>query len=92
MIRISSNTNKVVSIKRYYKENDDSVDVDSFLIIPGVTIYNSIYQRSNTLVFVERTGNSLIIEFISEGDVERFFIQLMRDNKISQLINVDPNS
>ena len=87
MIRISNNTSKVISIKRYYKETDDSTDVDSFVIIPGVTIYSSIYQRKNTLVFVEQTGNSLIVEFLSEGDLERFFIQLMRDTKLNQLID-----
>ena len=93
MIRISNNTSKVISIKRYYKETDDSTDVDSFVIIPGVTIYSSIYQRKNTLVFVEQTGNSLIVEFLSEGDIERFFIQLMRDTKLNQLMyNVDPKN
>jgi|SaaInlV_100m_DNA_2_1039680.scaffolds.fasta_scaffold04730_5 hypothetical protein len=93
MIRISNNTSKVISIKRYYKETDDSTDVDSFVIIPGVTIYSSIYQRKNTLVFVEQTGNSLIVEFLSEGDLERFFIQLMRDTKLNQLMyNVDPKN
>ena len=93
MIRIWNNTSKVISIKRYYKETDDSTDVDSFVIIPGVTIYSSIYQRKNTLVFVEQTGNSLIVEFLSEGDLERFFIQLMRDTKLNQLMyNVDPKN
>lgn len=91
MIKVSSNFNKIVSIKRHFRENGDDVIIDSFLIIPGVTIYNSIYQRSNTLVFVEQTGNSLLVEFLTEGDVERYYTQLLRDTKLNQLMNnVDP--
>lgn len=64
-----------------------NIDIDSFIIIPGVTIYNSIYQRGNKLIFEEQTGAQLIVDFLTEGDVDRFFIQISRDQKIDQIVN-----
>lgn len=87
MIRISNNTNNVVSIKRIFNDIDTTCDINSFIIIPGITIYNSIYQIKNCIVFSESTGSDIEVEFSSEGDVERFFVQFMRDMKLNQLIS-----
>lgn len=87
MIRISSNTNNIVSIKRFFRELDNSCDIDSFVIIPGITTYNSIYQAKRTIIFSENSGSDIEVEFNSEVDVERFFIHLMRDIKLNQIIN-----
>jgi len=92
MIRISKNVNKVVSITRQLKvdyDNDFIIDVTSFIIIPGVTIYNSIYQVDNNLIFSEQSGGLLVVVFATESDLDRFFVQLMRDIKINQIVNVD---
>lgn len=90
MLRISKNLNKIVSIKRYLSEVNESIDIDSFLIIPGVTIYTGIYQSKNTLCFMEQTGDSvLVVEFPSEGDVDRFFTFIMRDIKLNQIMNLN---
>lgn len=91
MIRISNNISKILSIKRYFSENDAIIDIDSFIIIPGVTIYNSIYQQSNSLVFAEQKGNTIVVEFSTPDDVERFFAQLVRDTKLNQLIDTKNN-
>jgi hypothetical protein len=91
MLRISKNTNKIVSIhistKEEVPENYTPTEIDSFVIIPGVTNYNHIYSKENWLVF-DGNGSYIYVNFLSEGDLERFFIQLMRDIKLNQITNV----
>ncbi len=87
MIRISSNTSSVVSIKRFFREIDTSCNIDSFVIIPGITTYNSIYQIKNKIIFSENTGNDIEVEFNSPSDIERFFVQFMRDMKLNYVLN-----
>lgn len=92
MLRITKNTGKISSIRRIFMDCDDHIDIDSFLIIPGVTAYVSIYSIGNSLKFIEVSNNSIIVEFNSEGDLERFFTQLMRDIKLNQITNVNVES
>lgn len=91
MLRISKNTNKIVSIKWFTKEDVepgyDGNEIDSLAIIPGVTQYQHIYTRDNWVVFDSRTSY-VGVQFNSEADLERFFVQLMRDIKINQITNV----
>ena len=89
MLRISKNTPKVISLKWFTKqEMDQCLDIDSFVLIPGVTSYKHIYSSGRWIFF--DTDNSYIkVEFTSEGDLERFFIQLMRDIKLNQITNVN---
>lgn len=51
MLRISKNTNKIDSIhissKEDVPENYTPPEIDSFIIIPGVTNYNHIYSKEN---------------------------------------------
>ena len=74
---------------RNYIDVNETVDIDSFLIIPGVTNYSSIYSVGNSLRFIEGSGNSITVDFNSEGDLERFFTQLMREIKLNQITNVE---
>lgn len=91
MLKISKNTNKIVSIRigsnTEEPENHKLPEIDSFIIIPGVTIYNHIYSKVNWLIFHGR-DSYIYVEFLSETDLERFFNQLMRDIKLNQIINV----
>ena len=91
MLRISKNTNKIVSIhissKEDVPENYTPPEIDSFVIIPGVTSYNHIYSRKNILIF-DGGDTYIYVIFSSEGDLERFFTQLMRDIKLNQITNV----
>lgn len=91
MLRITKNTNKVVSIiastKESVPEGYKPADVDSFIIIPGVTQYNHIYSKGNWIIF-DSHDTYIGVEFSSEADLERFFIQLMRDIKLNQITNV----
>lgn len=92
MLRISKNTPKVISLKWFTKQEMDpgyqGTDIDSFVLIPGVTNYKHIYSSGCWIVF--DTDNSYIgVGFTSEGDLERFFIQLMRDIKLNQITNVN---
>ena len=84
MLRITKNMAKITSIKL------GEFDIDSFLLIPGITIYHNIYSNRNFLFF---EGNdwkkSIKMEFASEGELERFFMQLMREIKINQITNVN---
>ena len=91
MLRISKNTNKIVSIhissKEDVPENYTPPEIDSFVIIPGVTSYNHIYSRKNILIF-DGSDTYIYVIFSSEGDLERFFTQSMRDIKLNQITNV----
>ena len=61
--------------------------IDSIIIIPGVSTYENIYTKQNLLYFSNNDYNkSIAIEFISEGDLDRFFAQMMRENKINQIL------
>jgi hypothetical protein len=84
MLRITKNMGKI----SYMKKGD--FDIDGFIIIPGVTHYKNIYTKSNTLVFgQEDYKQSISIEFVNEGELDRFFTMLMREIKLNQLINVE---
>ena len=91
MLRISKNTNKIVSIqmstKQEVPEGYTPPEIDSFVIIPGVTTYNNIYTKDNWLVF-DSNDSYIGVQFSNEGDLERFFIQLMRDIKLNQITNI----
>ncbi len=91
MLRISKNTNKIVSIqmstKQEVPEGYTPPEIDSFVIIPGVTHYNNIYTKGNWLVF-DSQDSYIGVQFSNEGDLERFFVQLMRDIKLNQITNV----
>ena len=92
MLRISKNTNKIVSIQLCTKEVVDpsykNPELDSFVIIPGVTQYNHIYSTGNWLVF-DSHDSYIGVQFSNETDLDRFFTMLMREIKLNQLINVE---
>jgi hypothetical protein len=92
MIRITKNTSKVLTLKWFTKSEVDpgyeGNEIDSFVIIPGVTNYNHIYTMGQWLCF--DSDNSYIgVQFSSEADLERYFIQLMREIKLNQITNVN---
>jgi hypothetical protein len=92
MIRITKNTSKVSSLKWFTKAEVDTGyqgnDIDSFVIIPGVTNYNHIYTMGQWLCF--DSDNSYIgVQFTSESDLERYFVQLIREIKLNQITNVN---
>ncbi len=91
MLRISKNTNKIASINISTKQEVPAgykpPEIDSFVIIPGVTSYNHIYQKDNWLIF-DADDSYISIQFNSVSDLERFFIQLMRDIKLNQITSV----
>jgi hypothetical protein len=91
MLRITKTTPKVVSIKWHTKEEVDpgyvGNEIDSFVIIPGVTNYQHIYSSNKYLCFDSR-NSYITIEFSSEADLERFFVQMMREIKLNQITNV----
>ena len=92
MLRITKNTNKIVSIQLCTKEAVDpsykNPELDSFVIIPGVTQYNHIYSTGNWLVF-DSHDSYIVVQFSNESDLDRFFTMLMREIKLNQLINVE---
>ena len=84
MLRISKNMGKIASMKR------GDFPIDSFVIIPGVTQYKNIYTNTNWLFFDQGDyKQSISIEFVNEGELDRFFTMLMREIKLNQLINVE---
>jgi hypothetical protein len=84
MLRITKNMGKISSMKL------GDFEIDSFVIIPGVTQYKNIYTNANWLFFSQEDyGQSIVIEFTTEGELDRFFTMLMRDIKLNQLINVE---
>lgn len=81
MWRISKESYRIKSLKR------GDYDIDSIIIIPGVSSYENIYTKQNLLYFSNNDYNkSIAIEFISEGDLDRFFAQMIRENKINQIL------
>lgn len=81
MWRISKESYRIKSLKRVGKE------IDSIIIIPGVSTYENIYTKQNFLYFSNNDyTKSIVIEFISEGDLDRFFTQMMRENKLNQIL------
>ena len=81
MWRISKETSRIKSIKR------GDYDVDSVIVIPGVCSYENIYTKQNFLYFSNNDWTkSITVEFISEGDLDRFFTQLSRENKLNQIL------
>ena len=83
MLRVTKNTVKITSIKR------GDFPIDSFVIIPGVTEYKNIYSQINQLIFDQGDyKQSIYVEFVSEGELDRFFTMLMREIKINQITNV----
>jgi hypothetical protein len=94
MLRITKTTPKVVSIKWFTKEEVDSgykgSEIDSITIISGVTQYQHIYSSSNFLI-LDSKDSYIAVEFTSEADLERYFVQLMREIKLNQIthVNVD---
>ena len=75
---------KIASMKR------GDFPIDSFVIIPGVTTYKTIYTHANWLFFSQEDyKQSIVIEFVNEGELDRFFTMLMREIKLNQLINVE---
>lgn len=92
MLRISKNTNKIVSIristKQEVPEGYTPPEIDSFVIIPGVTTYNNIYTKENWIVFDSR-DSYIEVQFSNVSDLERFFTMLMREIKLNQLINFE---
>ncbi len=75
---------KIASMKR------GDFPIDSFVIIPGVTTYKTIYTNENWLFFSQEDyKQSIVIEFVNEGELDRFFTMLMRDIKLNQITNID---
>lgn len=92
MLRITKETSKVASIRWYTKDEVDpgyqGNDIDSIIIIPGVTQYQHIYSSGKFLCF-DSKSSYIGVEFTSEADLERYFIQLMREIKLNQITNVN---
>ena len=92
MLRITKITPKVVNLKWFTKEemglNYKGTEIDSVVIIPGVTQYQHIYSSKNWLVF-DSAKSYIGVQFSSEADLERYFIQLMREIKLNQITNVN---
>jgi hypothetical protein len=75
---------KITSMKR------GDFPIDSFVIIPGVTTYKTIYTNENWLFFSQEDyKQSIVIEFTTEGELDRFFTMLMRDIKLNQITSID---
>ena len=81
MWRISKESYRIKSLKR------GDYDIDSIIIMPGVSTYENIYTKQKFLYFSNSDWTkSIVIEFISEGDLDRFFAQIMRENKLNQIL------
>lgn len=84
MLRVTRNAD-IVTIKWFTKEksadiNYEGSEIDSFLIIPGVTNYNHIYSKDNWIVF-DGKESYLGIEFKSITLLEKYFNQILREMK-----------
>jgi hypothetical protein len=90
MLRITK-SGGINSIKWFTKEEVSldykGNDLDSFVVIPGVTHYQHIYSKDNWIVF-DSKDSYIGIEFNTIADLERYFIQLLRDIKLNQITNV----
>jgi hypothetical protein len=92
MIRISKTTQNVESITLCEKnDSKNSIKIDSFVIMPGVTTYNNIYSIEKNLFF-DGIYSYVVIEFNNESNLDRFFIQLLREIKLNQVTNVNIDS
>jgi hypothetical protein len=76
-----------MSTKQEVPEGYTPPEIDSFVIIHGVTTYNNIYTKENWIVF-DSHDSYIGVQFSNVADLERFFIQLMRDIKINQITNI----
>lgn len=92
MIRVTKNSGKINCIKILTKQEMDpgynGSDIDSFLIVPGVTQYKHIYSSNEYLIF-DSTDNYIYVEFASVADLERYFSQLMREIKLNQILDIN---
>lgn len=81
MWRISKG-GKIISIKK------GDWDVDSVLIIPGVTHFQSVTIKNNELHFDQTEWqNSIRVYFSNSGELERFLSGFLRDSKIDQILD-----
>jgi hypothetical protein len=91
-LRITKTTPKVIDLKWFTKEEMDinykGTEIDSVIIIPGVTQYQHIYSSGKFLCF-DSISSYICVEFISESDLEKYFIQLIREIKLNQITNVN---
>lgn len=91
MLRVTKNAD-IVTIKWFTKEksadiNYEGSEIDSFLIIPGVTNYNHIYSKDNWIVF-DGNESYLGIEFKSIILLEKYFVQILREMKSATTIHL----
>jgi hypothetical protein len=92
MIRISKTTQNIESITLCEKnDSKNSIKIDSFIIMPGVTTYNNIYSIEKNLFF-DGIDSYIVIDFNNESNLDRFFIQLLREIKLNQVTNVNIDS
>jgi hypothetical protein len=91
MLRITK-SNKIKNIKLFTKqevpEGYKGTDIDSLILIPGVTNYNHIFTEKNWLYF-DSNNDYIAVEFESESEVERYMTQLMREIKLNQITNLN---
>ena len=86
MWRISKGQWKIITITKGQQQ------IDGFIIIPGVTYYQSITITGNILVFGnEAWTESISVHFKTEGDLQRFLVGFERDFKIDQVLNTKNN-
>ena len=82
MWRISKGQWKIITITKGQQQ------IDGFIILPGVTHYQSITITGSSLVFGnEAWTESISVYFKTEGDLERFLSGFERDFKIDQVLN-----
>ncbi len=93
MIRISKSST-ILLISLYHRINgeySDGGEIDSIIIIPGVTNYKTVYTSNKYLIF--DSGDTYIsVEFDSEISLERFFTQLLRDIKLNNILDIKLNN
>jgi hypothetical protein len=91
MLRITK-SNKIKNIKLFTKqevsEGTNGTEIDSFILIPGITNYNHIFIQKNWLCF-DSNNDYIAVEFDSESELERYIIQLMREIKLNQITNLN---
>jgi len=71
-----------------FEKQEEYIQVDSFVIIPDVTHYQHIYTANNYICF-DSEKSYIAVEFGSESDLERYFIQLLREIKLNQITNIN---
>ena len=82
MWRISKLPGKITQIEKGNRQ-----DIDSLIIIPGVTQFNSITTKDNVLSFNNSEWQENIqVYFANVGELERFLTQIFRDNKIDNVL------